>query len=233
MDTVMKTTDTIYKELLNRSEEEKRIVLPRFFKTGKGEYGEGDKFIGVTVPNVRIVARMFKDCPLEVVEQLLENQWHECRLCGLLILREKFCKTPLEVVDFYLSHTAGINNWDLVDLSAPYILGSYLVNKPHREILYTLAASEHMWENRIAIVATLMLIRNNQFEDTLKLAEILMSHKHDLMHKSIGWMLREVGKKDAGLLKGYLLRHCNRMPRTMLRYALEKFPPEQRREFYQ
>ena len=232
MDTVMKTTDTIYKELLNRSEEEKRIVLPRFFKTGKGEYGEGDKFIGVTVPNVRIVARMFKDCPLEVVKLLLENPWHECRLCGLLILREKFSKNPEEVVEFYLSHTEGINNWDLVDLSAPYILGSYLVNNPDREILYTLAASEHMWENRIAIVATLMLIRNNQFEDTLKLAEILMEHKHDLMHKSIGWMLREVGKKDAGLLKGYLLRHCNRIPRTMLRYALEKFPPEQRREFY-
>ena len=228
----MKTIETIYSELLKRYEEEKKIVLPRFFKTGKGEYGEGDKFLGVTVPNVRVVARMFKECTMDVVEQLLANQWHECRLCGLLILREKFSKTPKEVVDFYLSHTSGINNWDLVDLSAPYILGSYLVNNPNREILYTLAASEVMWENRIAIVATLMLIRNNQFEDTLKLAEILMPHKHDLMHKSIGWMLREVGKKDVDLLKGFLAKHCRRMPRIMLRYALEKFPLELRREFY-
>lgn len=228
----MKTAESIYSELLKYSEEEKRIVLPRFFKTGKGEYGEGDKFIGVTVPNVRIVARKFKDCAMGIVGQLLCSPWHECRLCALLILREKFVKNPHEVVEFYLSHTSGINNWDLVDLSAPYILGSYLVENPNREILYTLAASPLMWENRIAIVSTLMLIRNNQFEDTLKLAEILMPHKHDLMHKSIGWMLREVGKKDVEVLRGFLVKHCKSMPRTMLRYALEKFPPEQRRKFY-
>lgn len=229
----MDTADIIYSELLGLSDDEKKRVLPRFFKTGKGEYGEGDKFIGTVVPNVRKVAKKHRNCTLDTVALLLENQWHECRLCALLILREKFSNSPEEIVQFYLAHTKGINNWDLVDLSAPYILGSYLTDKPNRDILYTLAASAVMWENRIAIVSTLMLIRDNQFHDTLKLAEILMQHRHDLMHKSIGWMLREVGKKDKQVLENFLNSHCRKMPRTMLRYALEKFSPEERKRYYE
>lgn len=221
----------IYDELLKLSDAEKKIVLPRFFKTGKGEYGEGDKFIGVVVPNVRIVAKNFKDCSMETVEDLLHSEWHECRLCALLILREKYKKLPDEVVEFYLAHTSGINNWDLVDLSAPYILGEYLVDKQDRQVLYDLAKSEVMWENRIAVVATLMLIRNNLFEDTIRLAELLMEAKHDLMHKSIGWMLREVGKRDEGVLRCFLERYCKIMPRTMLRYSIEKLSPDLRKMY--
>ena len=231
---VMKTVSVysqIIRDLRACEDDEKKIVLPRFFKTGKGEYGEGDRFIGVIVPNVRKVAKAYKDCPLDVVEMLLESEWHECRLCALLILREKYKVDPEGIVDFYLKHTRGINNWDLVDLSAPYILGAYLVDKADRQIIYDLAASPQMWERRIAVVSTLMLIRNNQFEDTVRLAEILLFSDHDLMQKAVGWMLREVGKRDETLLRNFLDIHCQEMPRTMLRYAIEKFPPEVRREY--
>ena len=231
---VMKTVSVysqIIRDLRACEDEEKKIVLPRFFKTGKGEYGEGDRFIGVIVPNVRKVAKAYKNCPLDVVEMLLESEWHECRLCALLILREKYKVDPEGIVDFYLKHTRGINNWDLVDLSAPYILGAYLVDKADRQIIYDLAASPQMWERRIAVVSTLMLIRNNQFEDTVRLAEILLFSDHDLMQKAVGWMLREVGKRDETLLRNFLDIHCQEMPRTMLRYAIEKFPPEVRREY--
>ena len=231
---LMKTVSVysqIIRDLRACEDEEKKIVLPRFFKTGKGEYGEGDRFIGVIVPNVRKVAKAYKDCPLDVVEMLLESEWHECRLCALLILREKYKVDPEGIVDFYLKHTRGINNWDLVDLSAPYILGTYLVDKADRQIIYDLAASPQMWERRIAVVSTLMLIRNNQFEDTVRLAEILLFSDHDLMQKAVGWMLREVGKRDETLLRNFLDIHCQEMPRTMLRYAIEKFPPEVRREY--
>ena len=231
---LMKTVSVysqIIRDLRACEDEEKKIVLPRFFKTGKGEYGEGDRFIGVIVPNVRKVAKAYKDCPLDVVEMLLESEWHECRLCALLILREKYKVDPEGIVDFYLKHTRGINNWDLVDLSAPYILGAYLVDKADRQIIYDLAASPQMWERRIAVVSTLMLIRNNQFEDTVRLAEILLFSDHDLMQKAVGWMLREVGKRDETLLRNFLDIHCQEMPRTMLRYAIEKFPPEVRREY--
>ena len=231
--TSLQQIQKIYEELLELSDEEKKVVLPRFFKTRKGEYGEGDKFIGVIVPNVRYVAKAYNGCSLETVEGLLENEWHECRLCALLILREKFKKSPEEITKFYLSHTKGINNWDLVDLSAPYILGTYLVNSPDRKMLYDLAKSNIMWEQRIAIVSTLMLIRNNKFGDTIRLAEQLMDSKHDLMHKAIGWMLREVGKRDESQLKLFLEEHCRTMPRTMLRYAIEKFPPHVRLEYMQ
>lgn len=231
---LMKTVSVysqIIRDLKACKDEEKKIVLPRFFKTGKGEYGEGDRFIGVIVPNVRKVAKAYKNCPLDVVEMLLESEWHECRLCALLILREKYKADPETVVSFYLKHTRGINNWDLVDLSAPYILGTYLVDKADRQIIYDLAASPQMWERRIAVVSTLMLIRNNQFEDTVRLAEILLFSDHDLMQKAVGWMLREVGKRDETLLRNFLDIHCQEMPRTMLRYAIEKFPPEVRREY--
>lgn len=219
-------------ELRSFSDDGKKVVLPKFFKTGKGEYGEGDKFMGVVVPSVRKVARKFRNASLDVVEGLLESEWHECRLCALLILRERFAKSPDEIVHFYLSHTKGINNWDLVDLSAPYILGSYLLDRPSdRNILYELAESDVMWERRIAVVSTLMLIRNGQYDDTLKLAEILLHSSHDLMRKAVGWMLREVGKKDESLLRSFLDKHYRMMPRTMLRYAIERLPGDVRMSY--
>ena len=221
----------IIKELRGLSDDEKKTVLPRFFKTGKGEYGEGDRFLGVIVPNTRKVAKNHKDSPYIVIEMLLESEWHECRLCALLMLIEKYRKEPDEAVHFYLTHTKGINNWDLVDLSAPYILGDYLKDKTDRNVLYDLAGSSVMWERRIAVVSTLMLIRHGQFDDTIRLAEALINSKHDLMQKSIGWMLREVGKRDKGLLVQFIEKHKHEMPRTMLRYAIEKFPEPERREF--
>ena len=221
----------IIKELRGLSDDEKKTVLPRFFKTGKGEYGEGDRFLGVIVPNTRKVAKNHKDSPYIVIEMLLESEWHECRLCALLMLIEKYKKEPDQVVQFYLTHTKGINNWDLVDLSAPYILGDFLKDKTDRNVLYDLAGSSVMWERRIAVVSTLMLIRHGQFDDTIRLAEALIDSKHDLMQKSIGWMLREVGKRDKGLLVQFIEKHKHEMPRTMLRYAIEKFPEPERREF--
>ena len=221
----------IIKELRGLSDDEKKTVLPRFFKTGKGEYGEGDRFLGVIVPNTRKVAKNHKDSPYIVIEMLLESEWHECRLCALLMLIEKYRKEPDEAVHFYLTHTKGINNWDLVDLSAPYILGDYLKDKTDRNVMYGLAGSSVMWERRIAVVSTLMLIRHGQFDDTIRLAEALIDSKHDLMQKSIGWMLREVGKRDKGLLVQFIEKHKHETPRTMLRYAIEKFPEPERREF--
>lgn len=221
----------IIKELRAYSDDEKKAVLSRFFKTGKGEYGEGDRFLGVIVPNTRKVAKNHKDSPYIVIEMLLESEWHECRLCALLMLIEKYRKEPDQVVRFYLTHTKGINNWDLVDLSAPYILGDFLKDKTDRNVLYDLAGSSVMWERRIAVVSTLMLIRHGQFDDTIRLAESLIDSKHDLMQKSIGWMLREVGKRDKGLIVQFIEKHKHEMPRTMLRYAIEKFPEPERREF--
>ena len=221
----------IIKELRGLSDDEKKTVLPRFFKTGKGEYGEGDRFLGVIVPNTRKVAKNHKDSPYIVIEMLLESEWHECRLCALLMLIEKYRKEPDEAVHFYLTHTKGINNWDLVDLSAPYILGDYLKDKTDRNVLYDLAGSSVMWERRIAVVSTLMLIRDDQLDDTFRLAEMLIDSRHDLMQKSIGWMLREAGKRDEERLVRFLENHRHEMPRTMLRYAIEKFPEPERREF--
>ena len=221
----------IISELMDCSDDEKKAVLPKFFKTGKGEYGEGDKFIGVIVPDTRKVAKRHKEMPYEVLEMLLESEWHEVRLCALLILIEKYKSSPDDAVVFYLNHMKGINNWDLVDLSAPYILGSYLVSSENREVLYNLAESANMWEQRIAVVSTLMLIRNGCYGDTVALAEKLLNAKHDLMQKAIGWMLREVGKRDENLLVGFLERNRLKMPRTMLRYAIEKFDPQRRKYF--
>ena len=221
----------IISELMDCSDDEKKAVLPKFFKTGKGEYGEGDKFIGVIVPDTRKVAKRHKEMPYEVLEMLLESEWHEVRLCALLILIEKYKSSPDDAVVFYLNHMKGINNWDLVDLSAPYILGSYLVSSENREVLYNLAGSANMWEQRIAVVSTLMLIRNGCYGDTVALAEKLLNAKHDLMQKAIGWMLREVGKRDENLLIGFLERNRLKMPRTMLRYAIEKFDPQRRKYF--
>ncbi|MBQ8759947.1 MAG: DNA alkylation repair protein [Bacteroidales bacterium] len=220
----------IYNSLVARSDEEKKIVLPRFFKTGKGQYGEGDKFLGVTVPNVREVAKKFKAVGIEDIETLLHSEWHEMRLCALIILVENSKKSvSKETFDFYLSQTKYINNWDLVDLSAPAIVGKYLLDR-NRDILYTMAESDLLWDNRIAMVATLTFIRNNDLDDTYNLSLKMMSHKHDLMHKAIGWMLREAGKRDEERLYNFVMEYKSQMPRTMLRYAIEKFDEEIRKQ---
>jgi 3-methyladenine DNA glycosylase AlkD len=212
----------------------KREYLPKFFKTGKGQYGEGDKFLGITVPNIRLVAKKYKDESIETTAELLQSEWHDCRLCALLILVERFKKSDEEergiIYDFYLSQTKRINNWDLVDLSAPNIMGAYLLDKP-RDKLYSLAASPLLWEQRIAVVSTITLIKHNDFIDIIRLSEMLLNHKHDLMHKAVGWMLREMGKKDNDLLVQFLEKHAAVMPRTMLRYAIEKFEEEERRYY--
>lgn len=223
-------TNKIYNALVARSDEEKKIVLPRFFKTSKGQYGEGDMFIGVTVPNIREVAKEFKDVNFNVIEDLIHSPWHEMRMCALLILVNNSKKeVTKDTFDFYLSQTKYINNWDLVDLSAPQITGRFLLDK-NRDILYKLAESNLLWDNRIAIVSTLTFIRNNDLNDTYNLSLKMMHHKHDLMHKAIGWMLRETGKRDTKRLYDFVQEHKAIMPRTMLRYSIEKFDKETRKE---
>lgn len=227
---VFQYLNTIESRLISLSDEEKKIVLPRFFKTGKGQYGEGDKFLGVTVPNIREVAKEFKDVDFDVIKELIKNPWHEMRMCALLILVNNSKKNVTkETFDFYLSQTQYINNWDLVDLSAPQIVGKYLLDK-ERDVLYRLSESELLWDNRIAIVATLTFIRNNDLDDTYNLSLKMMNHKHDLMHKAIGWMLREAGKRDTERLYRYVKENKHIMPRTMLRYSIEKFDSETRKE---
>ena len=223
-------TNKIYNALAARSDEEKKIVLPRFFKTGKGQYGEGDKFLGVTVPNIREVAKEFDNVSFDIIKELINSPWHEMRMCALIILVNNSKKSVTkETFDFYLSQTNHINNWDLVDLSAPQIVGQYLLDKK-RDILYKLAESELLWDNRIAIVSTLTFIRNNDLDDTYKLSLKMMNHKHDLMHKAIGWMLREAGKRDTKRLYDFVMEHKSVMPRTMLRYSIEKFDKSTRLE---
>ena len=223
-------TNKIFDALVARSDEEKKIVLPRFFKTGKGQYGEGDKFLGVTVPNIREVAKEYKDVSIDILKELIHSPWHEMRMCALLILVINSKKNVTkETFDFYLPQSKYINNWDLVDLSAPQIVGQYLLDK-ERDTLYNLTESELLWDNRIAIVSTLTFIRNNDLDDTYKLSLKMMNHKHDLMHKSIGWMLREAGKRDEKRLYDFVMEHKSIMPRTMLRYSIEKFAPDIRKE---
>lgn len=226
--------EEIQRELETFIDPVKRAYLPRFFKTGEGQYGEGDRFLGIVVPNTRLVAKAHREEPFEVMAELLQSEWHECRLCALLMLVERFKKCDekgkKEIHDFYLTQTSQINNWDLVDLTAPCIVGEYVIDHP-REELYRLAASSLLWDQRIAVVSTLTLIRNRDFIDILRLSEQLLHHKHDLMQKAIGWMLREMGKRDKELLVQFLENHSKVMPRTMLRYSIEKFTDEERRYF--
>jgi 3-methyladenine DNA glycosylase AlkD len=202
-----------------------------FFKTGPGQYGEGDKFVGVTVPQQRKVAKQFKDLPLKELEKLIKSPWHEERLTGLFILVNQYQKaddkTQKSIAGFYHKNRSHVNNWDLVDSSAPYILGDYLLNHSS-SVLYRLAKSRSVWDRRIAIITTLNFIRFGQYEDTLKLAEQLLGDKHDLIQKAVGWMLREMGKRDRTTLLQFLEKHADAMPRTALRYAIEHLSPQQR-----
>ena len=224
-------TKTITNKLQALSDAEKREIFPKFFKAGKGEYGEGDRFLGVTVPNIRAIAKLHKDISIEEIRELIQSEWHEVRLCALIIMVEKSKKKDealrKELFNLYLSQTKRINNWDLVDLSCRFIIGEYLLDKS-RDILYQLAQSPLLWDNRIAIVSTYAFIRKGQLEDTYALSDLMMQHPHDLMHKAIGWMLREAGKRDSERLYDYVMSHRADMPRTMLRYAIEKFSPKER-----
>ena len=224
-------TKTITSELQALTNAEKREIFPRFFKAGKGEYGEGDRFLGVTVPNIRAIAKLHKDISIEEIRELIQSEWHEVRLCALIIMVEKSKKKDealrKELFNLYLSQTKRINNWDLVDLSCRFIIGEYLLDKS-RDILYHLAQSPLLWDNRIAIVSTYAFIRKGQLEDTYALSDLMMQHPHDLMHKAIGWMLREAGKRNPERLYDYVMSHRADMPRTMLRYAIEKFSPKER-----
>ncbi len=223
-------------ELDGLRNEEKAMVLQRFFKTGKGEYGEGDIFLGLTVPQQRAIAKKYRDLLLAYIEKLLHNKIHEYRLTALFILSDQFKhsdeKKQKIYYDFYLANTKHINNWDLIDLSARDIVGGYLINKPkERKILHTLARSNSLWERRIAMLATSAFFRNNDVADTLAIAEILLHDNHDLIHKAVGWMLREVGKRDDAVLISFLNKYCKTMPRTMFRYAIERFPEAKRRTY--
>lgn len=243
-DPILQMIAPVYHELLPLTGgEEKRAVLQRFFKTGPGQYGEGDMFLGITVPNVRKVARRHREAPLSLIEGMLRSPWHEMRLCGLLVLvlqAEALDKARAKgkagaeaqreaLVRFYLDHTAAANNWDLVDLSAPTVLGQWLLTHD-RSVLDRLAGSDLLWDNRIAMVATLALIRQGQLDDTFRLALRLLRHPHDLMHKAVGWMLREAGKRDEARLVAFVDAHRADMPRTCLRYAIERLPEPVRRE---
>ncbi len=215
---------------------EKENFLPRFFKTGKGEYGEGDIFWGVNVPNQRLIAKKYRDLPFVDIEKLLHNKVHECRQIALMIMKSQWHRADEEkkkwLYEFYLKNRKHINNWDLVDISAPTIVGGWLLDKPkERAILYTLVRSKNIWDRRIAILASFMFIKHKDFTDSLSLAEILLGDKHDLIHKAVGWMLREVGKMDEAALVTFLSKHYKIMPRTMLRYAIEKFPQARRRKY--
>lgn len=227
------TEKIIQSQLEALSNAQKKAHFPNFFKTGKGQYGEGDLFIGVVVPDIRKVAKANKDISTEELDRLLNNPFHECRLCALIILVEQFKKQKDDnkrksIVDFYLSHTSGINNWDLVDLSSKDIIGEYLVDKQDRSVLYKLAESSLLWEQRIAVISTYAFIKRSDFTDIINLSEKLLYHTHDLMHKAIGWMLREAGKKDKSILISFLDKHYRFMPRTMLRYSIEKLSTEEK-----
>lgn len=224
----MEKLNNLRREMKSLASKERAAVSQRYFKTGEGEYGEGDIFTGLTVPQSREIAKKYKEISFEEVEELLQSKIHEERLISLYILVFKFKNDAKKVFDFYLKNTKYVNNWDLVDSSAHLIVGEYLMDKP-RDLLYSLARSQNLWEKRIAIIATFQFIRKNQFEDTIKIVEMLMNDKHDLIHKAAGWMLREMGKKSEKTLLEFLNKHAQKMPRTMLRYSIEKFKPEQRK----
>ena len=227
------TKNNIQNELNLLANTEKARQLSRFFKTGKGEYGEGDLFLGINVPEQRKIAKTSKDAPFPEIKQLVYSRYHEHRLSGFLILVYKIehCPELLEkAYRFYLQHKKQANNWDIIDTTAPHIIGRYVFNNDKR-ILFELAESSSLWDKRLAVLASFYFIRNGQYDTTLQLAEKLLYDKHDLIHKAVGWMLREIGNRDAGTAEQFLKKHHRYMPRTMLRYAIEKLP-DVKRKFY-
>jgi 3-methyladenine DNA glycosylase AlkD len=224
----------IKKALSLKADKEKAQTLRRFFKTREGQYGAGDIFFGVIVPEQRAIAKQFKDSDYTEIQDLLNDKIHECRLTALLVLIEKYKKAEEKekekIFNLYLKNYKNINNWDLVDLSAPQIAGKHLLDR-EKKILYDLAISDNLWKKRIAIISTFAFIKEKKLDDTFKISEILLKDGHDLIQKAVGWMLREAGKRDKKMEIDFLKEHASEMPRTMLRYAIEKFTPEERRYF--
>jgi 3-methyladenine DNA glycosylase AlkD len=230
------TASAIKKALVGVADPEKAAFFPRFFKAGPGEYAEGDQFMGVTVPAQRIIAKQFRGLPQDQLDILLADPIHECRLTAILIVVDHFQRSRQRsdkkaCLDYLLSRTQFINNWDLVDSCAYQVVGTYLCQESDRSVLDRLAASSNLWEQRMAVVANKALIKQHEFAPLLKLAKKLLKHKHDLIHKAVGWMLREVGEQDSDELLRFLDKHAPQMPRTMLRYAIEKLPKPQRRAY--
>jgi len=225
------TAQEIIKLLRKLADPERAKHSARYFKTGPGEYGEGDRFLGIRVPEIRAQLKKCEAVSLAEIQTLLLSGLHEVRLFALLLLVRRFAKSDeteqAAIFDLYLKNTHRINNWDLVDSSASRIVGGYLAARD-RQILYKLAKSRSVWERRIAVIATFHFIGNNQFDDALKLAGQLLGDGEDLIHKAVGWMLREIGKRDEAVEKAFLQAYCKQMPRTMLRYAIEKFPEQER-----
>lgn len=226
----------IVKRLKSVGTTEKARLLSGFFKTGKGEYGEGDVFLGVVVPEQRKIAKEFRELPLPEIETLLASRYHEARMTGLLVLTYAYEQADMHkrkaIYDFLLAHRGAMNNWDLVDVIVPKIIGEYmLVHRAERKRLRTFAKSRDLWERRIAILATAAFIRAGEFDDTLAIAETFLRDRHDLIHKATGWMLREVGKRDLPVLRNFLDAYESRMPRTMLRYAIERLPERERERY--
>ncbi|KKR76950.1 MAG: hypothetical protein UU21_C0001G0004 [Candidatus Levybacteria bacterium GW2011_GWA2_40_8] len=225
----MDLTD-LRKDIEKIQDKEKGVFLQKFFKTGPGQYGEGDKFIGLTVSQSRNLVVKYRDLSFLEILELLKSKIHEERLIALLILVYRFQKQPEDqrkIYEFYLKHTKYVNNWDLVDLSSHKIIGEYLQDKP-KDILFKLARSENLWEKRISLISTFAFIREGEFDISLELAEILVNDKHDLIQKALGWMLREIGKKDLTAEENFLKKYHKQMGRTALRYAIEKFPKDKR-----
>lgn len=223
--------ETVLQELHDYADENVAKQTKKFFKTGVGEYSEGDIFLGIKVPVLRKLSKKYRDLSLNEVLVLLKSKYHESRMLALFILTFHFENGSKQTIyELYLKHTHYINNWDLVDNSAHKILGAYLLDK-NRDILYELVKSSYLWERRIAVVATLWFIKNLQLSDTLQLAEMLLEDKEDLIHKAVGWTLREVGKQDKQVLINFLKKHHKVMPRVMLRYSLEKFSKDERTKY--
>ncbi|MDD4996051.1 MAG: DNA alkylation repair protein [Patescibacteria group bacterium] len=232
----------ILPESIKLKKELKRVANPkraktsqRFFKTGRGEYGEGDVFLGINTPQQRKIAAKYNNLSLTEIKKLLKEKIHECRFIALVILIKKYQKVEQkekkQIFEFYLNNSKKINNWDLVDISAPKIIGDYLLDKKNKKILYQLAKSNNLWQKRIAILATFSFIKNNEFEHTFKISKLLFNDQHDLIHKAIGWMLREVGNKNQKQEELFLKKYSKQMPRTALRYAIEKFDEKKRKEY--
>lgn len=226
------------KELTAHGNAAQREVLMRFFKTGKGQYGEGDQFLGVKVPVIRALAQEHGHRLVDVeMAELITSPYHEARLLGLLVLIKKYKAakkapdTRQALVDLYLANVEYINNWDLVDLTCYELLGNWLLDKDRALLHQKASPNLSLWENRIAIVSTLQFIRHGQFEDTIAISDLLIEHRHNLIHKAVGWMLREIGKRNQTVLEDYLKPRYHRMPRTMLRYAIERFPEPLRQRY--
>lgn len=215
-------------ELLSLKNDELAQHLIRFFKTGKGQYGEGDKFLGIRAPKTREIAKKYyKTTPLTEIQRMLDNPYHEIRLCALLMMVFIYEKTDRkeEIVNLYLKNTKNINNWDLVDNTAHKIIGAHYIKTKNPKIIKKLAESNHLWSERIAVVAQWSIVKTKEYALLLDLCEKFLTHRHDLMHKAVGWMLREAGKQDEAVLLGFLDKHCKTMPRTALRYAIERLSP--------